>query len=117
MPFHLTDAGLDRRQLKLKHREVEDLRRSLRGPLLPAGEPGYDSARAVWNRAFDRRPALIARCAGAADVTATVHFARTQGLLTAVRGGGRREPPGMKRSVLAITGTTLALALLCASGA
>jgi FAD/FMN-containing dehydrogenase len=80
--------GLDGRQLLLKPTDVEDLRRSLRGPLLLAGETGYDSARTLWNRAFDRKPALIARCAGAADVTAAVNFARTQGLLTAVRGGG-----------------------------
>jgi len=41
----------------------------------------------VWNGAFDRKPALIARCAGAADVTRAVNFARTHELLTAVRGG------------------------------
>ncbi len=80
--------GLDGRQLVLKPKDVEDLRRSLRGQLLLAGEPGYDSARTIWNRAFDRKPALIARCAGAADVTAAVNFARSEGLLTAVRGGG-----------------------------
>ena len=66
--------GLDGRQLVLKPKDVEDLRRSLRGQLLLAGEPGYDSARTIWNRAFDRKPALIARCAGAADVTASVNF-------------------------------------------
>jgi FAD/FMN-containing dehydrogenase len=80
--------GLDGKQLLLKPKDVEDLRRSLRGPLLLAGEPGYDNARTIWNRAFDRKPALIARCAGAGDVTAAVNFARTQGLLTAVRSGG-----------------------------
>jgi FAD/FMN-containing dehydrogenase len=46
------------------------------------------TARTLWNRAFDRKPALIVRCAGAADVTAALGFARAQGLLTAVRGGG-----------------------------
>jgi FAD/FMN-containing dehydrogenase len=80
--------GLDGRQLVLKTKDVEDLRRSLRGQLLLAGEEGYDSARTIWNRAFDRKPALIARCTGAADVTAAVNFARSEGLLTAVRGGG-----------------------------
>jgi FAD/FMN-containing dehydrogenase len=80
--------GLDGRQLLLKPKDVEELRKRLRGQLLLAGEPGYDGARLIWNRAFDRRPALIARCAGAADVTAAVEFARAQGLLTAVRGGG-----------------------------
>ena len=80
--------GLEGRQLLLKSKDVEDFRKRLRGPLLHAGEPGYDGARVIWNRAFDRKPALIARCAGAADVTAAVNFARSQELLTAVRAGG-----------------------------
>ncbi len=63
-------------------------RASLRGQLLTPGQDGYDSARKLWNGAFDRKPALIARCAGAADVTRAVKFARTHELLTAVRGGG-----------------------------
>ena len=81
-------TGLEGRQLTLKAADVDDFRKSLRGQLLRAGEPGYDGARTIWNRAFDRKPALIARCTGAADVTAAVNFARTQGLLTAVRAGG-----------------------------
>lgn len=81
-------VSLEGRQLMLKARDVEDFRKSLRGRLMRAGEPDYDEARTIWNRAFDRKPALIARCAGAADVTAAVNFARTQGLLTAVRAGG-----------------------------
>jgi hypothetical protein len=84
----VTAIGLDGRHLVLKSKDVQDFRKSLRGQLLLTGEPGYDSARAIWNRAFDRKPALIAQCAGSADVTAAVNFARTHGLLTAVRGGG-----------------------------
>ncbi|HLY51445.1 MAG TPA: FAD-binding oxidoreductase [Steroidobacteraceae bacterium] len=80
--------GLDGKQLLLKPADIEDFRKRLRGALLLAGAEGYDSARLVWNRAFDRKPALIARCAAAADVTTAVGFARAQGLLTAVRGGG-----------------------------
>jgi len=80
--------GLDGQQLVLNPADIEDLRARLRGQLLLAGEEGYDRARIIWNRAFDRKPALIARCAGAADVTAAVNFARTHGLLTAVRAGG-----------------------------
>src|SRR5204863_9072891 len=53
-----------------------------------AGHAGYDDARAVWNGAVDRRPKLIARCAGAADVAAAVRFARDRDLQIAVRGGG-----------------------------
>src|SRR5690606_29465719 len=47
-----------------------------------------DQARRIWNGAFDRRPALIARCAGAADVIQAVNFGRSHDLLIAVRGGG-----------------------------
>jgi FAD/FMN-containing dehydrogenase len=48
----------------------------------------YDGARAVWNGAVDRRPRVIARSRGAADVAAAVRFARDRGLEIAVRGGG-----------------------------
>jgi FAD/FMN-containing dehydrogenase len=58
------------------------------GELLRDGDPGYDDARRVFNAAIDRRPALIARCTGAADVIAAVGFAREQGLPVSVRGGG-----------------------------
>ncbi len=74
--------------LELDDRQVAALRAALRGPLLAAGEPGYEEARAVWNAMIDRRPALIARCAGVADVLACVNFARTQGLALSVKGGG-----------------------------
>src|SRR5690606_35080120 len=59
-----------------------------RGALLLSGEEGYDEARRVWNGAIDRRPALIARCAGADDVVVAVRFARERDLLVSVRGGG-----------------------------
>ncbi len=67
---------------------VADFRASLRGQLLRAGDTGYDEARKIWNGMIDRRPALIARCAGAADVIQCVNFARANNLLVAVRGGG-----------------------------
>src|SRR5262249_34402688 len=60
----------------------------LRGPLLHSGHDGYDAARRVWNGNIDRRPALIARCAGVADVLEAVRFARDHQLLLAIRGGG-----------------------------
>jgi FAD/FMN-containing dehydrogenase len=59
-----------------------------RGRLIGAGDADYDSARAVWNGAIDRRPHLIARCLGTADVVAAVRFARDHDLEIAVRGGG-----------------------------
>ena len=59
-----------------------------RGQLITADHPDYDTARAVWNGAVDRRPRLIARCSGTADVAAAVRFARDHDLEIAVRGGG-----------------------------
>ncbi len=66
----------------------ESLRARFRGALLRPGEEGYDEARRVWNGAIDRRPALIARCAGADDVVEAVRFARERDLPVSVRGGG-----------------------------
>jgi FAD/FMN-containing dehydrogenase len=60
----------------------------LRGDLIAPGHADYDDARAVWNGTIDRRPGLIARCTGTADVAAAVRFARAGGLEIAVRGGG-----------------------------
>jgi FAD/FMN-containing dehydrogenase len=66
----------------------QELRGRFRGALLRPGEEGYDEARRVWNGAIDRRPALIARCAGADDVAVAVRFAREHDLAVSVRGGG-----------------------------
>src|SRR6266498_1978235 len=68
--------------------DIGGLRGRFRGALLRPGEEGYDEARRVWNGAIDRRPALIARCAGADDVVEAVRFAREQDMLVSVRGGG-----------------------------
>lgn len=67
---------------------IEDFRAALRGPLLLPDTPGFDAARAVWNAMIDRRPAIIVRCAGVADVMRAVTFAREHDLLLSVRGGG-----------------------------
>src|SRR5215470_13166858 len=67
---------------------VENLRKMMRGAVLCDGQEGYDAARRIHNGMIDRRPAVIARCAGAADVVACVRFAREQDLLVSVRGGG-----------------------------
>ena len=65
---------------------------SLRGELLRPGDPSYDEARSIWNGAHDKKPALIVRCHGVADVLAGVEFARSEGLTIAVRGGGHSIP-------------------------
>jgi FAD/FMN-containing dehydrogenase len=67
---------------------LKDLQKSLRGVLLLPGNAQYDDARKVWNGMIDKRPGLIVRCTGAADVASAVNFAREFDLLVAVRGGG-----------------------------
>lgn len=63
------------------------------GALLQPGDTGYEEARRVWNGLIDKRPALIARCRGAADIADAVGFARAAGLEISVRGGGH-NPAG-----------------------
>ena len=66
----------------------EGLRSIVLGPVIGPGDEDYDAARRIWNGAIDRRPALIARCTGVADVVAAVRFARERDLQVAVRSGG-----------------------------
>jgi FAD/FMN-containing dehydrogenase len=69
-----------------------ELAQALRGDLIRPDDPGYDEARSIWNGAHDRRPALIVRCRGVADVLKAVEFARSEGLPLAVRGGAHSIP-------------------------
>jgi hypothetical protein len=78
--------------LTLDEATVQGFKASLHGPLLCPGDVGYDEARKVWNGMIDRRPALIARCTGVADVIAAVNFASTHQVLLSVRGGGHNVP-------------------------
>ena len=70
----------------------EELRGSFRGELVRPADAVYDEHRKIWNGSIDRQPALIARCAGVADVLAAVRFARSEGLLVALRSGGHSYP-------------------------
>ena len=67
---------------------VERFGSRLRGELFCPGDAEYEEARLLWNGLIDKRPALIARCAGVGDVIDSVNFARENDLLVAVRGGG-----------------------------
>src|SRR5215475_15166617 len=67
---------------------VDKLSSELRGDLIAIDDPNYDTVRTIWNGLVDKRPALIARCTGTADVSACVRFAREHDLLISVRGGG-----------------------------
>ena len=79
-----TISGVD---TVLKEATVTAFKQSLRGPLMTPSDDSYEEARQVWNANIDRRPGLIARPAGVADVINAVNFARNHNLLVAVRGG------------------------------
>src|SRR4030095_7828945 len=79
---------LDGKDITLSGEIIDGFRSQLTGNLLQAADPGYDEARTIWNAMIDRRPALIAKCMGTADVVNCVRFAREHNLLTSVRGGG-----------------------------
>lgn len=64
----------------------------LRGQVIRPDDDGYDTARSIYNAMIDKRPGLIARCAGVADIIAAVNFGREAGLEVAIRGGGHNGP-------------------------
>ena len=68
--------------IELDPAAVNELERSFRGHVLRPVDPGYDEHRRVWNGSIDRYPALIARCAGVADVIAAIRFGRATGTWT-----------------------------------
>ena len=88
----LTIATLSGDYTVINQAELEDFRNNLHGQSLLPGDEGYDGARQIWNAMIDKRPALIARCSGTADVINSVNFARENGLLISVRGGGHNFP-------------------------
>lgn len=78
--------------VQIDPKAVAELAAAFRGELVRPDEPSYEEHRRVWNGSIDRHPALIARCAGVADVLAAVKLARRTGLRVAVRGGGHSFP-------------------------
>ena len=68
--------------------KIEAFKFSLRGDVLSPNDKGYEDARKVWNGMIDKKPAIIARCKGTADVISAVNFARDNHLHFSVRGGG-----------------------------
>jgi len=70
---------------------IRKLVSQISGHVITPETPDYESARLVFNRAFDRRPALIVRCADAPDVMRALEFAQNQNLPLAVRGGSHNR--------------------------
>ncbi len=79
-------------RVSLDQESVDRLRAAFRGQVVTPEDAGYAEHRKVWNGSIDRRPALIARCAGVSDVRTAVRFARERDLLVAVRSGGHSFP-------------------------
>ena len=88
----LNFATLSRDYAAISGAAVKDFRASLHGESLLPGDEGYNSTRRIWNAMVDKRPTLIARCSGTADVINSVNFARENDLLISVRGGGHNFP-------------------------
>ncbi len=84
----ISAVKLDGSATVIEQAAVKELKAGLRGPLMLAGDAGYDDARRVLNRSIDRKPALIVQPTGVADIQSAVNFARDRGLLTAVKCGG-----------------------------
>jgi FAD/FMN-containing dehydrogenase len=76
------------REIALDENALAGLRSSMSGELIRPEDEGYEQSRRAYNAMIDKYPHLIARCADVADVIAVVNFARDNGLLLAVRGGG-----------------------------
>jgi FAD/FMN-containing dehydrogenase len=71
---------------------ISDLGQRIRGRVIDRDHPDYDKARALYNGMIDKRPLLIAECLDAADVVASITYARESGLPVAIRGGGHNGP-------------------------
>ncbi|MDJ0938172.1 MAG: FAD-binding oxidoreductase [Woeseiaceae bacterium] len=85
-------VSLDGAEIELEKAAIHELGQALDGPVMLSGHPEYDIARRIWNGMHDKRPALIAKVASAADVSEAISFARDNNLLVAVRGGGHSWP-------------------------
>lgn len=81
-------AGLDGTTLQLPAEALQAFKTAFKGQVLGADDPAFEETRKVWNAMIDRRPGLIARCTGTADVVQAVRFVQRHRLLSSVRGGG-----------------------------
>ena len=80
--------GLNGNTVDIAADALQSFKTAFKGQILSADDTAFDETRKVWNAMIDRRPGLIARCTGTADVVQAVRFARQHGLLNSVRGGG-----------------------------
>lgn len=84
----ITFQTLDGTRISLLADTIQEFASGITGGVLKPADEGYEEARVIWNAMIDRKPALIVRCLGTADVVHAVRFAREHRLLVSVRGGG-----------------------------
>jgi len=75
-------------EIELKQETLDSLKMRLRGSISVPGDIGYDEFRSVWNGMINRKPAIVVRCLGVADVITCVQFARENEILLSIKGGG-----------------------------
>ncbi len=73
---------------ELENGVLENFKMRLKGPVLMPGDPAFNESRSVWNAMIERKPALVVKCLGTADVIACVQFAKENKLLLCIKGGG-----------------------------
>lgn len=78
----------DSQEFSLEQADLNGFRSRLKGQVLLPGDAAYDEHRTIWNAMIDRKPAMIARCIGVADVIECVRFAAERNLLLSIKGGG-----------------------------
>jgi len=84
----LPAVGNKGEKVSLSETAVRDFQKNIRGSVVLPSSPDYETARRIWNGAFDKRPSMVVRAADVNDVISAVQFARTNNILVAVRGGG-----------------------------
>lgn len=84
----MTLKTLEGRTAELSQDALTALKARLRGPIYTSDDPAYQESRTLWNAMIDRKPALVVRPLGVADVIACVRFAREHGILLSIKGGG-----------------------------
>jgi len=84
----LSMTGLDGGPVEVDSQAVSTLSMSLDGCLLWPGDAGFDEATQIWNGMITKRPALVVQPASTSDVAHAIRFARANGILLSIKGGG-----------------------------
>ncbi len=79
---------MDGGEVDLKQEILDNLKLRLKGQVITSGDIGFEDSRTVWNGMIDKKPAMVVRCLGTADVIACMQFVREHNILLCIKGGG-----------------------------